>query len=607
MSLRGFTEFSAWTDAELAELDAHLERHEVDQGFVFVTEGAASPDERRLFAVVRGDVLVQRAGRTFSMGPGSLFGVVAFVDGGPRAASVTAASRAVVLSLSHERAQRLAPALRAKLELIIARQLTRDLAAMNQQAVDAWSARSTGPSRARWVTLQSYSGLHVMRAELHEIATVRELVALLSRARKQGRRVTMHGAGLSFDSQALSADLAVRLTGFKQLEVNVEAKTMTVGVSVPWGDVIAKLEPLGLVPAVVVSGSAITVGGTLAVNAQSRFSPVWGKEGKHVESLDVLTVSGERLTVSRTKEPGLFYAAIGGFGQVAAILGATVKLKSIGPRPRIATVVERHEAPERLAAQLGCAPDASVSAETPYAVVAFKGDVTRSLVSRSRYVSDVPLRPMLPHRPANVSRVPIELAIHHIQTMGQAFWNFAYERYLEDGVTWVDELVGYTFFMDGNLRTHRTSATMGVPFRTAQQTFVLPKPEQLAPFIARSRALTLSAGLELALVDVLYLPEDEPFALSSSHGGGGYAVTLTFEGVDGVEKAGVVRELCVDLSSEIFAQGGRVHLTKNVFARPEELRRMYATGLAQLEAARRTYDPTSLLTSDFLERLFPGR
>jgi decaprenylphospho-beta-D-ribofuranose 2-oxidase len=610
--LTRFPSFAAWSAAELDALEARMTLQAVPKGHVFVHEGKGEAAELALFALVKGQAQVSRKGAQgsedarFTLDEGSLFGVVAFVDGGARSATVSAAGDSEVLVLSREVHATLDPVLAARLELVIARQLARDFASMNRRAVAAFTdgapPAKAGPS---WLNVQSYSGLHAMRTELHPAGSVREMVATLAAARKQGRRVVVRGAGLSFDTQSMYGDLTLRLDGFNDVTIDAEARTLTVGAGACWGDVLPQLEARGFMTPIMVSGMGITVGGTIGVNALSRFSPVWGKEGKSLESLEVLTVSGDRLTVSRTREPDLFHGVVGGLGQLAVVLRATYRLLPLGTPLRVESRVERTADPSRLAPALTLAPDASPRAQTSYAVVAFKGDEVRSIITRSRYVNDVPLRTLLPHRPANVSRVPIELAIHHFQSMGQAFWNFAYERYLDDAVTYVDELSGYTFFMDGNARTKRAAESLGIAFRTLQETYLLPRSEQLTPFILKARAMTAAAGLELALVDVLYLSEDEPFCLSSTNGVSGFAVTFTFEGLDDVSQLGRARELFVDLATESMVLGGRVHLTKNVFARPGDVSRMYRPGLEKLIAAKRKYDPFGLLTSDFAQRLFP--
>jgi CRP-like cAMP-binding protein len=236
LRLKGFPSFAGWSEAELTSLERHLTPLVVKQGHVFVHEGTAQGAEQALFALVKGQATVTRKGAggrkdaVFTLHEGSLFGVVAFVDGGPRAATVTAGTDAEVLVLSKGSADSLEAATAARLELVIARQLAEDFAAMNQRAVSAFAegARPAASEGPRWVNLVSYSGLHSMRAELHEARSIRDVVATLTAARKQGRRVVLRGAGLSFDTHAIHADLALKLVGFDDITVDPEARTVTV-------------------------------------------------------------------------------------------------------------------------------------------------------------------------------------------------------------------------------------------------------------------------------------------------------------------------------------------------------------------------------------------
>ena len=103
------------------------------------------------------------------------------------------------------------------------------------------------------------------------------------------------------------------------------------------------------------------------------------------------------------------------------------------------------------------------------------------------------------------------------------------------------------------------------------------------------------------MVDSLYLPPDELFALSSTRDGGGYAVTLTYEG--NLDSSKLVREL-ERLSADVAAEGGRVHLVKNVFASPDLMRQSYAEGLAQWQRAKAKWDPDRRFGNAFLQRVF---
>jgi FAD/FMN-containing dehydrogenase len=324
--------------------------------------------------------------------------------------------------------------------------------------------------------------------------------------------------------------------------------------------------------------------------------------------VDVLLPGGERVRANRTEHADLFHTIVNGLGLVGIVLGVTHDLLELGTPVRVRSTLERLPEPTGLAERLLVPPSRDPRSETVFSLVTLKDGQIRSVVTRSRYVNDEPLRTLMPHRKASVARVPVELAIHSWSGAGQRFWNFAYDRLIDETRPYVDELEGYTFLMDGNLRMHDSAARLGVPFHTAQQTFVIPSagPDRLAPFLQRVRHMLEEERFEAALLDVLHLPEDENFALSSTRGLAGHALTLTFEGIHDVPTLARLRGRLVELTQELRRLGGRVHLTKNVFATRDDLQAMYGEGLEQLARVKQRYDPGGLLASDFSDRLFPG-
>lgn len=463
------------------------------------------------------------------------------------------------------------------------------------------------PLDGRWTQLGSYSGLHSVSAEHHDVRGVAAIAEVLARARRHGRRVVMRGAGLSFDRQAMLGDVAISVSELNAISVDPEARTVTAEAGARWIDVVRACEPYGLLPAIIPSGSDITVGGSISVNSMSRFSPVWGKEGRWVKRLELLTPAGERVIASRDHEPELFAAVVGGFGHVAVVLSATYQLLPRERPMRVRCRVEKQLGLERLGVQLAREETRDPSARASYAVVSFDGDESRVLLTHADYVGETALDTMLPHRPGGASRVPIELAINWVPPAGQAFWNYAFDTYVKTDRDYVDELYGYTFFMDGNARARRAALAAGLPFRVAQQAWALPVAKGdavLEAFIRKARSDSEKAGLRLSLVDVLTLPKDEDFVLSVSSTEAMHVVTVTWEGLDGAERAGLVREVCVGLTTEVRALGGRVHLTKNVFSRPADIAAMYAPDVARLRAVKRRVDPGGVLGSDFVDALF---
>jgi decaprenylphospho-beta-D-ribofuranose 2-oxidase len=106
------------------------------------------------------------------------------------------------------------------------------------------------------------------------------------------------------------------------------------------------------------------------------------------------------------------------------------------------------------------------------------------------------------------------------------------------------------------------------------------------------------------LLDVLFLPGDEPFLMSSTAAGAGFAVSYAFETARQSHLSGASAAFIelADLLWERF--GGRVHLVKNVVASKETLAKMYGESAERFLALKRELDPAGILRNDFLERTF---
>jgi decaprenylphospho-beta-D-ribofuranose 2-oxidase len=174
----------------------------------------------------------------------------------------------------------------------------------------------------------------------------------------------------------------------------------------------------------------------------------------------------------------------------------------------------------------------------------------------------------------------------------------------QEGVDYVDELFGYTFFMDGNVRTHAFERRLGLRTYTLQQTYVIPfRPDLLESFLERTLAFFDERGLLPVLFDVLFVPGDE-MILSASRGGDGFAVTVAFETMNEAELEARTEALA-DLSEICASVGGKIHLVKTVCASPEVLKRMFGPAIAEFGALKRRVDPKGVLVNRFLEKTFP--
>lgn len=130
--LAGVAIFDDLLPAERAALEGELESIALDRGHVLVRQGEAAD---ALFIVVSGrfEVTVAgRSGRVAEVGPGSPVGEIAFLAGGTRTATVTAARDSLVLKLGREQFERLctrSPAIWRALTAALARRLADQTAA----------------------------------------------------------------------------------------------------------------------------------------------------------------------------------------------------------------------------------------------------------------------------------------------------------------------------------------------------------------------------------------------------------------------------------------------------------------------------------------------
>jgi FAD/FMN-containing dehydrogenase len=107
--------------------------------------------------------------------------------------------------------------------------------------------------------------------------------------------------------------------------VDRSTRTVRVGAGATWRRVLETVHRDGLSVAAMPSIDVLSVGGTISANAHGADFRV-GSLASTVRSLDLMLADGSVHRVSRTHEPDLFRAAIGGYGLVGVILSADLQL-----------------------------------------------------------------------------------------------------------------------------------------------------------------------------------------------------------------------------------------------------------------------------------------
>jgi cytokinin dehydrogenase len=94
--------------------------------------------------------------------------------------------------------------------------------------------------------------------------------------------------------------------------------------------------PAGLLPEAMPLNLDLTVGGVLSAGGIGSTAHRFGLVAGTVESVEVVTGTGEVVRASAAEEPGLFAAVLGGLGRCGVITSAVLRLRPAGPRVRTA-------------------------------------------------------------------------------------------------------------------------------------------------------------------------------------------------------------------------------------------------------------------------------
>ena len=147
--------------------------------------------------------------------------------------------------------------------------------------------------------------------------------------------LTIRGGGHSQGGQSLSDGGLVLDTMRLDRTRPPEGELVRAQGGAQWGKVLDALRGTRLLPLVMADIAEVTVGGTLSAGGLGTTSHRYGMQIVHVEQLEVVTGTGERVLCSRTRNADLFDAVRGGQGQFGIITEAWIRLRRAGERIRL--------------------------------------------------------------------------------------------------------------------------------------------------------------------------------------------------------------------------------------------------------------------------------
>jgi D-arabinono-1,4-lactone oxidase len=230
-------------------------------------------------------------------------------------------------------------------------------------------------------------------------------------------------------------------------------------------------------------------------------------------------------------------------------------------------------------------------------------------VYRSKLKGAAQGRPLLVYMPYHLLRVPFEI-LFRFRAFNTFVWWCCFQLHRHPK-RYVNRLTDFTFFMDGNGRAKRFASRVGIDLKTLQQTFVIPSDFSSKERISETKAALASWLTEAARVfdkhgiaptfqDVVWLPRDLAFPLSTTAASGGFAVSYAFD-TNMKSRRNSAEKALKELSERLAERRGRVYLVKNVYTAPEVLRRMYGEDVERFLELKRRIDPDRVLLNRFFD------
>jgi FAD/FMN-containing dehydrogenase len=140
--------------------------------------------------------------------------------------------------------------------------------------------------------------------------------------------VSVGGGRYSMGGQIAAANsMHFDMRAFKKvIALDVPNKVIRVQAGITWRDIQDLIDPHNLAVKIMQSYSNFTVGGSLSVNCHGRYVGK-GPIINSVRALQLLTVNGDVLELSRTQQPALFNAIFGGYGGLGIITEVELDLE----------------------------------------------------------------------------------------------------------------------------------------------------------------------------------------------------------------------------------------------------------------------------------------
>jgi FAD/FMN-containing dehydrogenase len=420
-----------------------------------------------------------------------------------------------------------------------------------------------------------------------------ELDAILRAATEGG--CIARGRGHSYGDASLNRDGSVilleRLSCVRSFDDRTGVIDCEGGTTI--GGVIEATLARGFFLPVTPGTRLVTIGGAIASDVHGKNHHNDGSFAAFVDDLTLLVASGETMTCSRTENPEVFWATIGGMGLTGVILSARLRLMPVETgylTVRTTRARDLDEALERFA---------ELDTKHRYSVAwldltAGRSALGRSVLLHGDHAGLDELSPPLARAPLELSEptrrsVPFFAPRFALSPLTVRVFNRLYYARHRDGVHH-DRYDSFLFPLDSVQHWNRLYGRRGF----VQYQFVLPMHTARAGLVeVLEHVARAGAASFLSVLKRMGPASDGCFSFPVD----GWTLALDMPNT-GPPMRGLVREL----EALVLKHEGRVYLTKDATLTADAFAAMYPR-LAEFKRIKRQVDPEQRFTSSMARRL----
>lgn len=432
----------------------------------------------------------------------------------------------------------------------------------------------------------------------------------LDAARSSGVPLALRGAGCSYGDAAFRAESLVldcsQLSRVLDWDPSSGIVDVEPGVSLRslWRMIIGD----GWWPPVVTGTMEPTMGGALGMNVHGKNNWQRGTVGEHCLELDVVFGNGDARTLTPGKDPELFHAVIGGFGQLGIITRARLQMK----RVHSGLVEVRAVAAPDLETMLRLTDEAKDRWEYVVGWIdAFAGgrNLGRGLLHFARHLEEGEDEEAGAHLSTAAQDLPGTFFGVVPKSLMWRFLKPFTNRAGMRGINLAKYLVGSTIGDDATYRQSLAAFSFLLDYVPDWKNIYLPggliQHQSFVPFARAEEVFRnqLEVCLERGMPSFLaVLKRHRPDDFLLSHAVDGFSLALDFPVPRG--RRAELWSLVEEMAGPVVAAGGRFYPAKDAALPPALYRETFRDGeLERFLALRSELDPGEVLRSGLADRL----